>query len=207
PVNVGRPVVNPNQPARGPAWFRKMDSNGDGDISPREFLGTEAEFARLDRDSDGLINLDEAEAVGKVSNKTEGEPVVLAKQEPVKAIAQAPVGGKIGQQFNDPPQQETYRSAEDLKKAGLDANLLAKQLKVDAIDFSKQMLVHVTGGTKNSGGFRVEITRIVRDDKAKTLTVYSKLHTPGAAATAAITHPGAMALIEKFEGTVKFATE
>jgi Ca2+-binding EF-hand superfamily protein len=46
---------------RGPAWFRKMDRNADGDVSPREWLGTEEEFKRIDTDGDGLISADEAE--------------------------------------------------------------------------------------------------------------------------------------------------
>jgi Ca2+-binding EF-hand superfamily protein len=50
----------PAAPSRGPLWFRKMDRNGDGDISPREFLGTREDFRRLDTDGDGLISLEEA---------------------------------------------------------------------------------------------------------------------------------------------------
>jgi hypothetical protein len=38
-----------------------MDRNGDGDVSPREFLGTRAEFKRIDTDGDGLIDAREAE--------------------------------------------------------------------------------------------------------------------------------------------------
>jgi Ca2+-binding EF-hand superfamily protein len=45
-----------------PAWFTKMDRNFDGDISPKEFLGTEEEFRMLDLDGDGLISADEARA-------------------------------------------------------------------------------------------------------------------------------------------------
>jgi hypothetical protein len=37
-----------------------MDRNGDGELSPREFLGTSEEFRRLDTDGDGLISLAEA---------------------------------------------------------------------------------------------------------------------------------------------------
>jgi Ca2+-binding EF-hand superfamily protein len=48
-------------PTAGPVWFRKMDRNGDGDISPREFLGTPAQFKALDTDNDGFISLEEAE--------------------------------------------------------------------------------------------------------------------------------------------------
>ena len=47
-------------PLFGPVWFRKMDRNGDGDVSPREFLGTRDDFHRLDTNGDGLISLEEA---------------------------------------------------------------------------------------------------------------------------------------------------
>jgi Ca2+-binding EF-hand superfamily protein len=46
---------------RGPLWFRKMDRNGDGDVSASEFLGTPEQFRRIDTDGDGLIDLEEAE--------------------------------------------------------------------------------------------------------------------------------------------------
>ena len=43
-----------------PLWFRRMDRNGDGDVSLREFLGPVEQFRRLDKNRDGLISLDEA---------------------------------------------------------------------------------------------------------------------------------------------------
>jgi Ca2+-binding EF-hand superfamily protein len=45
----------------GPLWFRKMDRNRDGDVSRREFLGTDEEFQRIDTDGDGLISAQEAD--------------------------------------------------------------------------------------------------------------------------------------------------
>ena len=55
-------VTTSTRPTAGPSWFRKMDRNHDGDVSRREFLGTHAQFDRLDRDRDGLVAPTEAEA-------------------------------------------------------------------------------------------------------------------------------------------------
>ncbi len=49
----------------GPLWFRKMDRNGDGDVSQAEFLGTLEQFRRIDSDGDGLIDLREADRADK----------------------------------------------------------------------------------------------------------------------------------------------
>ncbi|HEY7155524.1 MAG TPA: EF-hand domain-containing protein [Gemmataceae bacterium] len=55
--------------SRGPLWFRKMDRNSDGDVSPREFLGTAEQFRRLDADGDGLIDVAEAERADRELRK------------------------------------------------------------------------------------------------------------------------------------------
>lgn len=44
----------------GPEWFTRMDRNDDGDLSRKEFPGTDQQFAELDKDGDGLISGDEA---------------------------------------------------------------------------------------------------------------------------------------------------
>jgi hypothetical protein len=46
-----------------------MDRNRDGDVSRREFLGTDEEFRKIDTDGDGLISLQEAIAAEKLFRK------------------------------------------------------------------------------------------------------------------------------------------
>jgi Ca2+-binding EF-hand superfamily protein len=63
----------------GPLWFRKMDVNGDGDVSRREWLGTAEDFKRIDRDGDGLIDLDEAKAANEWFRKQAEAPKLSSK--------------------------------------------------------------------------------------------------------------------------------
>lgn len=64
PESVARPKAAPAGLARGPAWFRAMDRNGDGSVSAAEFRGSRARFAELDRDANGWVSLSEADAAG-----------------------------------------------------------------------------------------------------------------------------------------------
>jgi len=55
--------------SKGPLWFQRMDRNGDGYVSMREFLGRKEEFQRIDSDGDGLISPEEADrAEAKLKN-------------------------------------------------------------------------------------------------------------------------------------------
>lgn len=51
--------------SRGPHWFVRMDANGDGDLSPREFLGSAERFAEFDANHDGFIDPREAGRAGE----------------------------------------------------------------------------------------------------------------------------------------------
>lgn len=54
-----------NPPLLGPVWFQRMDRNADGDVTRDEFLGTPAQFERLDANGDTLLDAAEA-AVGGI---------------------------------------------------------------------------------------------------------------------------------------------
>jgi hypothetical protein len=61
-----RPRGSGSTPVRGPLWSRKLDRNQDGDVSRREFAGTDEQFARIDTDGDGLISVVEADRADTV---------------------------------------------------------------------------------------------------------------------------------------------
>jgi Ca2+-binding EF-hand superfamily protein len=61
PVGALQPGPRGPVTQRGPLWFRKMDVNGDGDVSEREFLGSLEDFRRINTSGDGLISVEEAE--------------------------------------------------------------------------------------------------------------------------------------------------
>ena len=52
------PINGINSPT---GWFHKMDHNGDGFVSRREFIGSPEEFDKIDKNHDGLISPEEAE--------------------------------------------------------------------------------------------------------------------------------------------------
>jgi hypothetical protein len=80
----------------------------------------------------------------------------------------------------------------------------AKMFKVDTIDWTKQMIIVISGGTQRTGGYSVEAKSLnVKDGK---LIVNWKLNTPapGAFVTQALTNPALSILVDRFEGDVVF---
>ena len=57
-MGAGDAILPGAESLRGPEWFRRMDRNQDGDVSPREFLGTAQQFVQIDSDRDRLISGD-----------------------------------------------------------------------------------------------------------------------------------------------------
>ena len=49
-------------PKDQPEWFTRMDRNGDGDVTLKEFLGEKPDFEKLDTNKDGFIEPAEAKA-------------------------------------------------------------------------------------------------------------------------------------------------
>ncbi len=104
---------------------------------------------------------------------------------------------------------KVVRSAEELGKlANSDADKataqLVKALKVESIDWEKQMLIVISGGSRPTGGYSVTAQKLeVKDGK---LMVHWKLKSPpkGAFVTQAITHPMQVILADRFAGDVAF---
>ena len=59
-MRTGDAILPGRDALEGPEWFRRMDRNQDGDVSPREFPGTAEQFIQLDVDADKLISAEEA---------------------------------------------------------------------------------------------------------------------------------------------------
>ena len=87
PVAFGGPMMagRPGSSLSVPAWFRKMDRNNDGDISPKEWLGTDEEFRMLDTDGDGLISGEEAMKYEARLKKKEPDKKQAPAQKPATA--------------------------------------------------------------------------------------------------------------------------
>lgn len=131
----------------------------------------------------------------------EGTPVTIQGRAPWRA------GTKPG----TAPQHLVVRSADEFAKLlrpGNDAPTvlrdLLKAMKLDSIDWSRQMLVVVTGGAQKSGGYRLEITGVAV--KGDVMTVRWKLHSPRPTdiVTMAFTHPAETVLVPSHAGTVVF---
>ena len=61
---AGASRQQPRPTVDAPDWFLRMDRNGDGDVTLKEFPGTKADFENLDTNKDGFVEPAEAKAAG-----------------------------------------------------------------------------------------------------------------------------------------------
>jgi hypothetical protein len=81
---------------------------------------------------------------------------------------------------------------------------LVQQLKVEKIDWTRQMVLIISGGTQRTGGYRVELTGLkVKDD---VLTVHWRLFgpRPGQTVTQALSHPALTLLVQRYDDEIRF---
>ncbi len=85
-----------------------------------------------------------------------------------------------------------------------EAELTARQFKVESLDWNRQMLLVATAGAEPTGGYTVEITRLVVDGDV--LHVHWRVNEPkpGDVVTQQVTHPAQAVLTEHFTGQVVF---
>ena len=99
------------------------------------------------------------------------------------------------------------RSADDLKTAvGEEMRVAAKGMNLDKVDFAKYMVVVVKSGRTNAFGVRVTINKaeVAADRKSATIQWTYRPYFGGAAPPEQIGNPGAIAIVERFDGGVQF---
>ena len=122
------------------------------------------------------------------------------KAEP-KIIAKAPSRVVTGATVIKSAEQLGKLRTADPEKASAD---VAKMMKVEKIDWTKQMLIVISGGTQRTGGYSVEAKSLeVKDGK---LIVHWKLNSPapGSIVIQVLSNPAQTILVERFEGDVVF---
>ena len=70
-MNSGDAILPGSDSLTGPEWFRRMDRNQDGDVSVREFLGTQEQFTQIDVNRDDLLSAEEATDVAAATANRE----------------------------------------------------------------------------------------------------------------------------------------
>ena len=96
--------------------------------------------------------------------------------------------------------------AEFRRAAGADFDALSKTLRPDKIDFAKKMVVVVRAGQTNAFGVKVRVTNVERASDGKSVTVHwqFKPYFGGAAPPEQPGNPTLAAVLDRFDGTVKF---
>ncbi len=113
----------------------------------------------------------------------------------------------------EPPQRKEYviRTQADWEKLYQQVygeRLSAKAARSDSallkIDFAKQMIIAVFQGQKPSGGYSIEITKLVRNGKRLEVFIEEKSPGKNCFTTQVITHPHHLIVTEKCDRKVVF---
>ena len=145
-----------------------------------------------------------------LGDKSAGEKT--ARELKVQGVANEwPFGGLAPAQFAVRSPRELVlarglpaNQADDDKVQTREAELTARQFKLESIDWNRQMLIVATAGAEPTGGYTVEITRLVVDGDV--LHVHWRVNAPkpGDVVTQQVTHPAQAVLTEHFTGDVVF---
>ncbi len=103
--------------------------------------------------------------------------------------------------------QTVCRSIDELRRAAAtEYTALAKVLRPEKIDFSKNMVVVIRAGRVNAFGVNVSVTKFVRAKDGKTATVHwlYKPYFGGAAPPDQPGNPTVAAVLKRFDGPIKF---
>jgi hypothetical protein len=114
---------------------------------------------------------------------------------PFTTVARGPISGI------ESPRQVTVRSQaewETLWKAH------AGSQAIPPVDFSSTMVVGVFLGSRPSGGFTVEISRIVREGGSLIVEYRERKPGPGAVAAQLLTSPFHLVTLDRQDGPVEF---
>lgn len=87
------------------------------------------------------------------------------------------------------PRQEVVKSADAWEKLWKQHNTAGASDKIPAVDFSKEMVVVATMGTKRTGGYSIEIVDVDANDKTLKISVKKTSPPPDAMTIQALTAP------------------
>jgi hypothetical protein len=129
----------------------------------------------------------------------DGDEKLAQTGKQLKVLAQA-IGGTKSMAIRSAKEAAAFTGKKE-QEATAD---LAKRLKVETIDWKKQMVISISGGVQRTGGYSVQANKLTVKDNV--LTVHWKLNSPkpGDFVTQVVTRPGLTVLTEGFEGEVRF---
>ena len=153
-----------------------------------------------------LVSLIQLSAIGAPANAAPGDDVAILARGAWPFAKADPTGPRTARGWIIRTENELLEAAGPLPAAIAPKALLAdlaKRLKIDEIDFNKHTLIVVSSGVKNTGGHRVEITRVEKGAKGN-VAHWLATGPKGGFVTQAFTHPTAVVIISKLDGPILF---